>query len=167
VSSEQAIYPPCDFRLVGNANGLRARCNNPASIHCSCFVEPVQCERCLTGLPYPERPAILQPTRKLPTRRHPTPNTSAESSDTPPDPPGLVKRVFSYAEALAQWTAAGRPERLDKEVERIFNQLCKPCKWYDPEKEICRGCGCRVAESGYAVLNKIKMETEHCPRDLW
>jgi hypothetical protein len=24
-----------------------------------------------------------------------------------------------------------------------------------------------VADTGYAILNKIKMATEHCPRDLW
>jgi hypothetical protein len=85
----------------------------------------------------------------------------------PPEPPGLVRRAISYTEALARWTTAGRPERSDKEVERIFHQHCKPCKWYDPERQICRGCGCRVAENGYAVLNKIKMATENCPRELW
>lgn len=90
----------------------------------------------------------------------------AESAP-PPATPGLVRRTLSYAEALILWTAAGRPERSDKEVERIFHQHCKPCKWYEPERHICRGCGCRVADNGYAVLNKIKMATEHCPRDLW
>lgn len=85
----------------------------------------------------------------------------------PPKTPSLVRRTLSYAEALIAWTAAGRPERSDKEVERIFHQHCKTCKWFDPERQICRGCGCRVAESGYAVVNKIKMATEHCPRELW
>ena len=62
----------------------------------------------------------------------------------------------------------GRPaKRPDKEVERIFHQFCKTCDWFDPDKQICRGCGCRVAEGGYAVQNKIKMATENCPRDLW
>jgi len=88
-------------------------------------------------------------------------------SEQPPTPPGLVRRAISYTEALTRWTTAGQPERSDKDVERIFHQHCKPCKWYDPEKQICRGCGCRVAENGVAVLNKIKMATEHCPRELW
>jgi len=84
-----------------------------------------------------------------------------------PTSPGLVRRAISYTEALARWTGAGQPERSDKDVERIFREHCKPCKWYDPQKHICRGCGCRVADSGVAVLNKIRMATEHCPRDLW
>ena len=78
-----------------------------------------------------------------------------------------MHRAASYAAALAQWTAAGRPSRPDKEVERIFHQFCKTCDWFDPDKQICRGCGCRVAEGGYAVQNKITMATENCPRDLW
>lgn len=84
-----------------------------------------------------------------------------------PEPPNLAQRVLSYTEALIRWTAAGKPERADKEVERIFNECCKRCGWLDPEKQICRGCGCRVAENGLAVLNKIKMATEHCPQELW
>ena len=32
---------------------------------------------------------------------------------------------------------------------------------------ICRGCGCRVAAYGMAVFNKIKMATQHCPREKW
>ncbi len=78
-----------------------------------------------------------------------------------------MRRAYSYTEALARWTAAGQPVRPDKKVERIFSQCCKTCNWYDPKRQICRGCGCRVADSGYAVRNKIKMATENCPRELW
>jgi hypothetical protein len=166
MSTEQPTYPPCNCRLDGTADGTCARCNNPACIHCGCFVEPARCQLCLAG-PDPDVPARLQATRRLPTRKQPASGNPIPSSDTPPDPPGLVKRVFSYAEALAQWTAAGQPVRPDKEVERIFNSHCKTCKWFDPERQICRGCGCRVAETGMAVVNKIKMATENCPRELW
>jgi len=93
-------------------------------------------------------------------------NTAADALP-PPATPGLVRRALSYAEALIEWTAAGRPERSDKEVERIFHQHCQPCKWFDRDRQTCRGCGCRVADNGYAISNKIKMATEHCPRDLW
>ena len=139
-------YPPCEMRLVGMVKGVikHAKCANKASDPYLVLVRPVDCRRCL-GL-QAEAPA--------------------EASE-PPEPPGLVRRAISYTEALARWTAAGRPERPDKEVERIFHQHCKTCRWYDPEKQICRGCGCRVAENGYAVLNKIKMATEDCPRNLW
>lgn len=86
---------------------------------------------------------------------------------TPPEIPNLARRTLSYAEALIVWTAAGCPKRSDKEVERIFHQHCKLCNWFDAQRQICRGCGCPVADSGYAVRNKIKMATENCPRELW
>jgi len=152
----EPTFPPCDFRLIDT----RARCNNPACIYCGCFVEPKRCQQCLDD-PLSERPARLQPTRKHRARK------SVTQDDTPPDPPNLIRRVFSYTEAVARWMVAGRPERPDKEVERIFHQHCKTCKWFDPERQLCRGCGCRVAEDGVAVLNKIKMATENCPRDFW
>ncbi len=155
-------YPPCNFRLDGN--GTRARCNSPASIYCGCFVTITKCQRCQTDPPKTDERRLL-PKRRRP-RETPASNSPASTNDAP-DPPGLVRRILSYAEAVARWTAAGRPERPDKEVERIFNKNCKTCKWFDPEKQICRGCGCRVAETGVAVLNKIKMATEHCPRELW
>lgn len=85
----------------------------------------------------------------------------------PPEIPSLARRTLSYAEALVVWTTAGCPKRSDKEVERIFHQHCKRCAWFDAERQICRGCGCPVADSGYAVRNKIKMATENCPRDFW
>ena len=85
----------------------------------------------------------------------------------PPETPSLVRRTVSYAEALIEWTAAGRPERSDKDVEQIFHRFCKPCRWFDRRRKICRGCGCRVADTGFAITNKIKMATEHCPRNLW
>lgn len=148
--TEEPAYPPCETRLVGRVKGVikHAKCTNPANDHYLALVRPVDCRRCL-GLE-PQAPA--EPPVNAPE---------------PPEPPGLVRRAISYTEALARWTAAGRPERSDKEVERVFHQQCKPCKWYDGERQICRGCGCRVAENGYAVLNKIKMATESCPRNLW
>jgi len=95
--------------------------------------------------------------------------TQANTVDTTTSPeiPNLARRTLSYAEALVVWTAAGCPKRSDKEVERIFHQHCKLCNWFDAQRQICRGCGCPVADSGYAVRNKIKMATEHCPRDFW
>jgi hypothetical protein len=106
-------------------------------------------------------------TRNACQRKRRQPEGKTVDVEPPPTTRGIVRRAVSYAEALIEWTAAGKPKRSDKEVEQIFNQHCKPCRWYDPEKQICRGCGCRVADSGYVVLNKIKMATEHCPRKLW
>lgn len=122
------------------------------------------CSLCQSPKTNHTKAASAEDTKEAPPR----PDESVPADDAPlPEAPGLVRRTLSYAEALIEWAAAGRPERSNKEVERIFHQHCKPCKWFDPERRICRGCGCRVAEAGFAVTNKIKMATEHCPRELW
>ena len=73
-----------------------------------------------------------------------------------------------YAQALARWTAAGWPERSDEEVKRIFETRCRPCDAYVGNDDCgrCRECRCRV-NLGPALVNKIKMATEECPRRLW
>jgi hypothetical protein len=148
----EPAYPPCPRRLAGTVKGvvLHAKCNDESKGRYHQLVRPTDCERCLAG-PEADKP-----------------DSSEENAAAPaPEPPGLVRRAFSYAEAVAQWTTAGMPERSDKEVERIFATFCKPCRWFHRRRQICRGCGCRVADRGFAITNKIKMATEHCPRNLW
>jgi len=152
-------YPPCPKRVT--AADRHPTCGNHTNRRFQWPVPPLECRRCL-GLEPEGRPGTTEATIQPPQPRPRSPEATEA-----PEPPGLVRRAISYTEALARWTAAGRPERADKEVERIFHQYCKTCKWYDRKKQICRGCGCRVAENGYAVLNKIKMATENCPRELW
>jgi hypothetical protein len=87
-----------------------------------------------------------------------------------PEVPSLAKRVKSWTAAVADWKVKGSPERSEEEVQRIFNTFCAAtphCSWYDPDRQLCRGCGCRVRSEGMAVFNKIRMATQHCPRDLW
>jgi len=84
-----------------------------------------------------------------------------------PTTPSLPKRILTYAQAVAEWIAAGSPERSDKEVQDIYDDLCKSCSWLDDQSGICRGCGCHVADFGMAITNKIKMATQHCPREKW
>jgi hypothetical protein len=132
-------HPPCPMRLEGKVKGVvtHAKCNDQSKDRYRQLVRRADCRRCVTG------PASV------------------------PEPPGLVRRAFSYAEAVAQWTAAGMPERSDKEVERIFTGFCKPFRWFHRRRQIWRGCGCRAADKGFVITNKIKMATEHCPRNLW
>lgn len=73
--------------------------------------------------------------------------------------------VGHYAQALARWTAAGFPTRLQAEIERIEAEHCRPCDAYLAGR--CSECGCRVTTSGLAVANKIAMATESCSRGLW
>jgi hypothetical protein len=160
-TSEKNEYPPCPKRLTGA--DMHPKCNDPMKGYFQRPVRETECRRCLGLDPMPTDAATDESSPPDPPL---APMQPSPPSD-PPTSPGLVRQAISYTEALARWTAAGRPERSDKDVERIFHEHCKPCKWYDPKKHICRGCGCRVADSGVAVLNKIRMATEHCPRDLW
>lgn len=82
------------------------------------------------------------------------------------DYPSLLVQISNYKDALIRWKKAGKPTRSDEEVQNIHKQ-CSKCDWYDSGKKRCKGCGCKVTTSGFAVFNKIKMATEHCPKGLW
>jgi len=90
-----------------------------------------------------------------------------EEDGTVPQYPPMSMQLWAYKEALLRWNKAGRPVRSKEEVEMIHETHCKNCDWYDSEKKRCKGCGCRVTVGELAVLNKIKMKTEHCPKELW
>ena len=76
------------------------------------------------------------------------------------------KRITNYSKAIKEWVTAGRPTRTEKEVDRI-HKICVGCDWYDKESSSCKGCGCKVSQNSFAVMNKIKMATESCPQDKW
>jgi len=88
-------------------------------------------------------------------------------TDPSPKSPSLAKRIITYTQSVAEWVAAGRPERTDEDVRQIFQTFCEPCTWRKRKTDICRGCGCRVVDKGLAITNKIKMATQHCPREKW
>ena len=73
--------------------------------------------------------------------------------------------IGHYAGALARWTLAGFPVRTDAEIERIERELCRPCDRYVAGR--CAECGCRVNGSRLAVVNKVAMATERCPKGKW
>jgi hypothetical protein len=81
--------------------------------------------------------------------------------------PGLSTRVSRYSRAIHRWIVAGQPVRPEEEVRQIFETLCRSCEHFDAQREICKTCGCRVRKSGLALMNKIRMATEQCPRGKW
>lgn len=87
------------------------------------------------------------------------------------DYPSYAMMLWSYKEALLKWNEAGRPVRSQEEVIHIESTHCNkpgaPCDWYDPKQKRCKGCGCRVTISSLAIINKLKMATEHCPKELF
>jgi hypothetical protein len=119
------------------------RCANPAA---SQFTQNVNLEQCLQCPHY--QPVV----------------------EVVPRVPSLPRRILTWAEATVEWVAQGRPERSDEEVARLHATFCAsspPCRWYDVNKQRCQGCGCKVTANGPAIFNKIKMATQHCPRNLW
>jgi hypothetical protein len=76
-----------------------------------------------------------------------------------------VTRIPTWAEAVAEWIVAGRPVRHDAEIQNIYKVFCTTCPLF--HKDSCRGCDCNVRSEGWAIFNKIKMATEHCPRGYW
>lgn len=78
--------------------------------------------------------------------------------------PGIVATGKRYVTAVARWMAAGSPVREDSEVDRIF-AICLGCEHYNGKS--CQVCSCRVNKSQTALLNKIRMATEKCPKEKW
>jgi hypothetical protein len=135
-------FPPCPYARAGVRNGQEVKriCRNTDKPVCGQEVVLHYCQQCKSPF---------------------------GGTDSPPQIPSLDDRIQSYTKAAAEWIAAGRPARSDPEIEAIFNTHCKPCSWRKRKSNICRGCGCRVADTGFAVFNKIKMATQHCPRNKW
>ena len=79
----------------------------------------------------------------------------------------VATKAVRYTKAVARWIKAGRPVRPPSEVARIYEECCRLCEEFDPEKETCRICGCRVRKSAKALHNKIGMATEHCRMKKW
>jgi hypothetical protein len=84
-----------------------------------------------------------------------------------PEYPQLSMQLWTYKEAIIKWMKAGKPVRTEEEVEHVHTTWCVPCEWYDDKQKRCRGCGCKVTLGSIAILNKIKMGTEHCPKNKW
>lgn len=151
------------------------RCINPASQHHGQTVSDV-CDACPVKVLLKKRPCKR---RKEEVKSEPPLsdketievlkndfNVPVSEEDIKKYPP-LYTQMLSYKEALKKWVKAGKPTRTQEQVDQIVEDHCKKCDWYDKEAERCKGCGCRVSNSSIAIVNKVKMATEHCPKGLW
>jgi hypothetical protein len=142
-----SIWFPCQYRLFNN--DLKPNGSVKINPYCILAKKPIdfeECNRCQGALA--NVGATLNP-------------------DETPDFPGFTKQMQNYWAAVRKWIAAGRPVRSKGEVEFLHGTYCAKCDWYDKESKRCKGCGCKVRPKGSAMLNKIRMATEHCPRDFW
>lgn len=79
--------------------------------------------------------------------------------------PNIAEKAVEYGAAIARWVAAGRPERNDREVERIL-ATCEANQCGQWRGDHCGDCGCPV-NRGEPLENKARMGTETCPRGFW
>lgn len=155
------------FRCINNeceANGQRVTGE-------ACALCPVRSQRHV-----PCRNLTATPAQMTQAETELMAAVSAETGETieatpdgsaPPNYPPMSLQVWLYKEALLKWNRAGRPVRSAEEVESILTNHCSQCDWYDAEAKRCKGCGCKVTTSSVAILNKLKMKTEECPKGLW
>jgi hypothetical protein len=141
------IWFPCPYRVFNN--DLKPDGSIKINAYCALAKKPVdfkECDRCQGAIT--KVGATLNP-------------------EDIPEIPGLTIQVQNYWRAVKRWIAAGRPTRTDKEVKLLHESYCTRCDWYDEKSKRCKGCGCKVRAEGAAMLNKIRMATEHCPRNFW
>ncbi len=133
-------WPDCPY--MESANELNSDGSLKIKVRCSItkkLIDPVTCNNCQGDV----------------------------SSIAPKEYPAISTELNTYVHAVKGWVAAGRPVRSEEEVAEIHAQYCSQCDWYDIEQERCKGCGCKTRAEGAALLNKIKMGTQHCPKQLW
>jgi hypothetical protein len=76
---------------------------------------------------------------------------------------GTREKIKNYYGAVRRWYADGKPTRTEEQVEHLFEENCKDCDRYDPDKHACKNCGCTVSTKSSPLANKLAMATEHCP----
>lgn len=147
------IFLPCDTIFESKTPDgvvLQRVCLDEKATTCKKVVTPGMCRRCKSK----------DTTDTLPLLG------KAKSPDDR-QMPSIFRRATTYAEAIIEWTAAGRPERSQDEIDNIYDTYCSRCKRFNPENQRCLDCGCRVSNKGLAIFNKIRMATEHCPKGKW
>ena len=96
--------------------------------------------------------------------------TDRDEQENHPDlieEPGFIVLGINYTVAIGRWLLEGRPVRAPEEVAEIFNNTCSPCVYFNRTRQSCKVCGCRANRHGSALVNKIAMKTESCPRNKW
>lgn len=78
----------------------------------------------------------------------------------------IIQQAVHYGEAVATHVKTGAKTRSDEEVANLL-ATCQACESYDARHERCTLCGCKCNKSASAFLNKLRMATQHCPRQKW
>ena len=94
-----------------------------------------------------------------------TPLERPQPRPATPAPDGIswFWKGVNFGSAIMKWLAAGRPVRKRKEIKRIF-AICHDCNQFDGNRCLQCSCACNERE---ILMNKIALETEHCPLEKW
>ena len=79
----------------------------------------------------------------------------------------LLSKTKRYMHERETWNKAGKPLRSDKEIFRIFTELCEPCEYFNRKsKKIgqCKICSCFLKPQSKS-FNKIAWATTNCAAD--
>lgn len=82
-----------------------------------------------------------------------------------PKMPSLVTMGVNFTKAATVHEVHGRPKSPYWEIAER-QRICQACDEYDPQKQRCAVCGCKV--NGQRVyLNKLSWADMRCPNDKW
>lgn len=77
--------------------------------------------------------------------------------------PGLVRRAFHFASALAVHAGDGFAKRTRAEIHDLL-AACRECEHFTGDS--CAKCGCTVA-ADEVLFNKLAWRSEKCPEGKW
>jgi len=85
--------------------------------------------------------------------------------------------VDQFKLAVQEWEQAGKPMRSPDEIDFIYHECCRRCRYF--KKNACTACSSRIrgdepgllnrmdGHSELPIINKICVATEHCPMWQW
>ncbi len=82
--------------------------------------------------------------------------------------PNNITRLIHWRAALKKWRRAGEPLR--PPTQRVAcHAVCQVCPsgLFDPDRGLCKACGCNVGPSRFVTLDKAALATEDCDRRHW
>jgi hypothetical protein len=77
----------------------------------------------------------------------------------------MIDKMKNFAAAQLKWKHLGSKMRTKDQVKYIYDDICKPCQYF--EDDSCKLCGCRLKRDEMSSFNKIAMATEGCPIKKW
>jgi hypothetical protein len=77
----------------------------------------------------------------------------------------ILERADNWRQTLAQWLAAGMPERTPDQ-QAACRQICLACEFGHPKAQ-CRAGGCAIAASRPPLVVCWRMATWDCGENRW